>query len=176
MTETLLNQGGDDPLQDVKALVANWMKCLSDMQQALEENEQLRQRVAALESENAQKDEEIKNLSTELQEKERKLTELEEIKAWVMRDIPEEELRMKVMSACEEWFVNIMFYSEAKSILFDIVRENQLIKVTFADDGTPFDPTSYMEEKAFEELDTGGMGIEMIRNMTRTDISCSPWV
>ena len=37
MTETLLNQGGDDPLQDVKALVANWMKCLSDMQQALEE-------------------------------------------------------------------------------------------------------------------------------------------
>ena len=53
MTETLLNQGGEDPLQDVKALVANWMKCLSDMQQALEENEQLRQRVAALESENA---------------------------------------------------------------------------------------------------------------------------
>ena len=51
MTETLLNQGGDDPLQDVKALVANWMKCLSDMQQALEENEQLRKRLEQVEEE-----------------------------------------------------------------------------------------------------------------------------
>ena len=53
MTETMMNQGGEASLQDVKAFVAQWMKCLSDMQQALEENEQLRQRVAALESENA---------------------------------------------------------------------------------------------------------------------------
>ena len=53
MIETMMNQGCDDPLQDVRAFVAQWMKCLGDMQQALEENEQLRQRVAALESENA---------------------------------------------------------------------------------------------------------------------------
>ena len=92
MTETLLNQGGDDPLQDVKALVANWMKCLSDMQQALEENEQLRQRVAALESENAQKDEEIKNLSTELQEKERKLTELGKLSASMAKKSPQDDV------------------------------------------------------------------------------------
>ena len=37
MTETLLNQGGDDPLQDVKALVANWMKCLSDHRMKMDE-------------------------------------------------------------------------------------------------------------------------------------------
>ena len=92
MTETLLNQGGDDPLQDVKALVANWMKCLSDMQQALEENEQLRQRVAALESANAQKDVEIKNLSTELQEKERKLTELGKLSASMAKKSPQDDV------------------------------------------------------------------------------------
>ena len=51
MKETMMNKGGNDPLQDVKTLVANWMKCFGDMQQALDENEQLRQRVAVLESE-----------------------------------------------------------------------------------------------------------------------------
>lgn len=33
MLEPMMNQGAEDPLQDVKALVANWMKCLNDMQQ-----------------------------------------------------------------------------------------------------------------------------------------------
>ena len=51
MKEMMMNQGCDDPKQDVKAFVANWMKCFGDMQQALDENEQLRQRVAVLESE-----------------------------------------------------------------------------------------------------------------------------
>ncbi len=51
MQEPMMNQGAEDPLQDVKALVANWMKYLNDMQQELVENEQLRQRVAVLENE-----------------------------------------------------------------------------------------------------------------------------
>ena len=51
MKEMMMNQGCDDPKQDVKAFVASWMKCFGDMQQALDENEQLRQRVAVLESE-----------------------------------------------------------------------------------------------------------------------------
>ena len=50
MTE-MMKQGGEDPLQDVKAFMAQWMKHWSDVQQMLEENEQLRQRVAAQESE-----------------------------------------------------------------------------------------------------------------------------
>ena len=94
------------------------------------------------------------------------LSELGRLKRYVMGFVEDQSLAKNIMTPSEEWFVNIVSYSDAKSILFDIVRENQLIKVTFADDGTPFDPTSYMEEKAFEELDTGGMGIEMIRNMT----------
>ena len=82
-----------------------------------------------------------------------------------MTNVDDQELAKDVMMSSEEWFVNIMFYSQAKSILFDIVRENQLIKVTFADDGVPFDPTTYIGEKAFEDLDTGGMGIRMIRDL-----------
>ena len=93
------------------------------------------------------------------------LEELDKIKDYVMSHVEDRDLARDVMMSCEEWFVNIIFYSEAKSILFDIVRENQLIKVTFADDGIPFDPTTYIEEKAFDDLDTGGMGIRMIRNL-----------
>ena len=51
--ETILNQGNDAPLQDAKAFMAQLMTHFSTIQQMLEENERLQQRVAALESENA---------------------------------------------------------------------------------------------------------------------------
>ena len=53
MTEAIFNQGNEDPLQDAKAFLAQLMTHFGTIQQALEENVQLRQRVAALESENA---------------------------------------------------------------------------------------------------------------------------
>ena len=53
MTEAIFNQGNEDPLQDAKAFMAQLMTHFGTIQQALEENVQLRQRVAALESENA---------------------------------------------------------------------------------------------------------------------------
>ena len=53
MTQTIVNQGGEDPLQEAKAFVAKWMNCMSTVQEVLEENEQLKQRVTSLESENA---------------------------------------------------------------------------------------------------------------------------
>lgn len=48
-----MNQGGEDPLQDARAFVAEWMTHLGTIQQMLEENAQLKERVAALEAENA---------------------------------------------------------------------------------------------------------------------------
>lgn len=53
MIETFSIQGNDDPLQDASAFMAQLMKHFSTIQQALEENVQLKQRVAALESDNA---------------------------------------------------------------------------------------------------------------------------
>ena len=53
MTEAIFNQGNEDPLQGAKAFMAQLMTHFGTIQQALEENVQLRQRVAALESENA---------------------------------------------------------------------------------------------------------------------------
>jgi len=94
------------------------------------------------------------------------LAELDILREYVMGFVKDAKLAQYIMICSEEWFVDIVSYSGASSVLFDIVRENRLIKVTFADDGKPFDPTTYIEEKPFEELDTGGMGIGMIRKMT----------
>lgn len=49
----MMNQGNEDPFQDVNAFAVKLMMCMNAFQQVQEENEQLRQRVAALESENA---------------------------------------------------------------------------------------------------------------------------
>ena len=56
MTETINQQMEEDPLQNqqqMKVLTAQWAKYFNGIQQILDENERLQQRVAALESENA---------------------------------------------------------------------------------------------------------------------------
>ena len=53
MTQAIINQEEDGSFQEAKAFVAQWTTHLSTIQKVLEENEQLRQRVEALESENA---------------------------------------------------------------------------------------------------------------------------
>ena len=53
MTEDIHIQGGEDPLQDARAFVAQTMKCFNNIQQILVKNEELQQRVSALERDNA---------------------------------------------------------------------------------------------------------------------------
>ena len=53
MMQTTMNQGGEDPLEEARAFVAKWMTHFGTIQQVLEENAQLKERVAALEAENA---------------------------------------------------------------------------------------------------------------------------
>ena len=53
MTETINPQMEEDPLQKMKELTAQGANYFNGIQQVLDENERLRQRVTALESENA---------------------------------------------------------------------------------------------------------------------------
>ena len=95
------------------------------------------------------------------------LSEVDRMKERIQSFVNDETLAYSIITACEEWFVDIISYSGATNIVFDIVRENQLYLVTFSDNGNKFDPTLYnFGDKPFEELDQGGMGIEMIRGMT----------
>ena len=52
MTDPIYQPEGMDPLQEMKDLTARWANYFNGIQQVLDENEQLRQRVAALEKEN----------------------------------------------------------------------------------------------------------------------------
>ena len=53
MTQSIFNQEGQDPLQNARAMMAQWMNSWGIVQQLLDECVQLRERVATLESENA---------------------------------------------------------------------------------------------------------------------------
>jgi len=53
MIETILKQGNENPLEEAKAFMTQLMTFFNTLQQALEDNVQLRQRVATLEKENA---------------------------------------------------------------------------------------------------------------------------
>lgn len=53
MTEPIFQLTEEEPLQQIKVLTAQWANYFIGMQHVLDENERLRQRVAALESENA---------------------------------------------------------------------------------------------------------------------------
>ena len=52
MTESIFQLTEEEPLQQIKVLTAQWANYFNGIQRALDENERLRQRVAALESEN----------------------------------------------------------------------------------------------------------------------------
>ena len=73
----------------------------------------------------------------------------------------------KILLACEEAFVNIVSYSGAQQISFSCQRDADALDVTFRDDGRRFDPfaADEAEEKNFEDLDMGGMGISLIRQI-----------
>jgi serine phosphatase RsbU (regulator of sigma subunit)/anti-sigma regulatory factor (Ser/Thr protein kinase) len=70
----------------------------------------------------------------------------------------------KALLACDEALSNIARYSGATELAFGCKKHENTLCVTFVDNGIPFDPTAVRtEEKEFEELDNGGMGLNLIR-------------
>ena len=68
--------------------------------------------------------------------------------------------------ACDEALTNIIRYSNAADISFDCAKEAGCLRVSFRDNGIPFDPTAYCPmEKEPDLLDSGGMGLNMIRQI-----------
>lgn len=75
----------------------------------------------------------------------------------------------KIYLACEEVFVNIADYSGAAAVEVTIARQNNRLTVKFVDDGASFNPLEAEPiEKDFEELDSGGMGISLVRQLADT--------
>ena len=77
----------------------------------------------------------------------------------------------RVILACDEALANIVHYSGADQLIFGCEKKDSFFYVHFTDNGSPFDPTAEPpQEKDFDMLDMGGMGLNMIRqtaeNMT----------
>ena len=70
----------------------------------------------------------------------------------------------KALLACDEALANIVRYSGASELAFRCEKEGEMLCITFSDNGIPFDPTAVpAEDRAFETLDSGGMGLNLIR-------------
>ena len=72
----------------------------------------------------------------------------------------------KMYLACEEVLTNIVSYSGAGQLSFACHREGEKLLVGFQDDGCAFNPLEAPEvEKNFEDLDSGGMGIKLVKQI-----------
>ena len=78
---------------------------------------------------------------------------------------------LEAMLACDEVLTNIAMYSGATTLDVTMERDGQQIRITFSDDGTPFDPLTYVSvERDFEDWDQGGLGIHFVKQ-TCDDLS-----
>lgn len=78
-------------------------------------------------------------------------------------------VRNRAALACEEIFVNICCYAGATEITIRVLTGADTASVTFADDGSAFDPLSAEApdiEASAEDRPVGGLGIHMVRQLT----------
>lgn len=76
----------------------------------------------------------------------------------------DEVLKRRACLICEEIFVNIVTHSNTTKIWYAVENEHSnLLRITLADDGPQFDPTTATPiEREFEHLDKGGMGVGLV--------------
>lgn len=70
----------------------------------------------------------------------------------------------RALLACDEALTNIIHHSGATDLRYACDMKNGRLCIYFSDNGSPFDPTKVeIEEKEFDLLEDGGMGIGIIR-------------
>ena len=90
------------------------------------------------------------------------------VKQTMLESLGDNDKTRMMILACEEMFSNIVNYSGADNVRFSCERRGDTYSVTLSDNGVPFDPVkTTVKDKAFEELDSGGMGIMLARNNTK---------
>lgn len=100
------------------------------------------------------------------------LAEVEKIKECIWGLSEDEIIKKKIFLACEEIFSNIVSYSGAEVVQFSCNKNVDKIMVIFEDNGKIFNPLESRQEKSFEDLDEGGMGIMLVKELC-SDISYS---
>ena len=76
----------------------------------------------------------------------------------------DDEVTMRACLAAEEAFANVVAHSGATWARYSVAVHDGLLDVVLEDDGTAFDQTvDPGAGKPFDELDSGGMGLPIIR-------------
>lgn len=97
-----------------------------------------------------------------------KLDEQDRINEMIRASAGNSSYLKKIILACEEVFTNIVSYSQADEITFMCaVRETNLL-AEFKDNGVEFDSASLIVTKDFEDLDSGGMGLTLVRQIAHS--------
>lgn len=93
----------------------------------------------------------------------------EEIKKDVFETVGDTDETKRALLACDEALANIIRYSQATELKYLCSVQNGLLRIIFADDGIPFDPTeNEIEEKDFDLLENGGMGLNLMRQSAKS--------
>ena len=82
-----------------------------------------------------------------------------------LRSITDSPNLGKIILATEEAVVNIVDYSGAETIEYTIQKKDRILTLILTDDGISFDPFADRPQKDFDDFDTGGMGINLIRQI-----------
>lgn len=92
---------------------------------------------------------------------------LDEIKSMIYRAAAGSSMKLKIILACEEILTNIVSYSGADRLDVLCAKTDDKLVIRFSDNGSSFDPVNAeAPEKEFEEFDTGGMGIGLVKQIT----------
>ena len=92
------------------------------------------------------------------------LSSFETVKRDVFAVAGDNEKTRRALLACDEALTNIIDHSGATQLKYSCDMQNGRLRVFFLDNGCPFDPTkAEIEEKEFDLLENGGMGLGIIR-------------
>lgn len=92
------------------------------------------------------------------------LSSFETIKEAVLEQAGDTKKAKMALLACDETLSNIVHHAGASDLSFLCRKQGDMLRVVFSDDGIAFDPmTALTEEKDFDQLDSGGMGLQLIR-------------
>ena len=86
-------------------------------------------------------------------------------------DVPQ-KIIFSLMTVAEEIIINIINYAytdEPGDLEIDFENEEQIIRFTFKDQGTPFNPMEHSEvdtSLGAHERDIGGLGIHLVKSIT----------
>ena len=99
------------------------------------------------------------------------LSSFDEIKKTVFEVAGNTPKTRQALLACDELLTNIVSYSGANDLTFSCQKEDEELRILFSDDGIPFDSTSVRTgSREFEEMDQGGMGLNIIRQSVSAGI------